>query len=113
MTYYPMLNLRMDAVIIPEPYKPLVHYMKELEDYKTLHPGGHDERYTTITNKHIDVLLRFLDRTLGSRLRLEREPRQGLMPVATFENIWMLFKPCQEIYVLTHNGKVLRNDSGQ
>jgi hypothetical protein len=107
ITYYPKLNLRMDSVIIPEPYEPLVHYRKELEDYKTLHPGGHDERYTTITNKHIDVLLGFLDRTLGSRLRLEWELHQRPMPVATFENIWMLFKPGQDIYVSTDNGKVL------
>jgi hypothetical protein len=105
ITYYPVLNLRVNTVVVREPYEPLVHYMKELEDYKTLHPEGHDERYTKITNEHIDVLLGFLDRTLGSRLRLESELHQRPTPVATFENLWMLFKPGQEIYVATHHGK--------
>jgi hypothetical protein len=107
ITYYPTLNLRMDTVIVPEPYEPLVHYMKELEDYKTLHPEGHDERYTAITNEHIDVLLGFLDRTLGSRSCLEHGLHQRPTPMATFENLWMLFKPGQDIYVSVHNGKVL------
>ena len=107
ITYYPWLNLRTDTVRVSEPYEPLVHYMKELEDYKTLHPEGHDERYTTTTNEHIDVLLGFLDRTLGSRLRLERELHQRPTPVATFENLWMLFKPGQDIYLSVFNGKAL------
>jgi hypothetical protein len=81
--------------------------MKELEDYKTLHPEAHDERYTTITNEHIDVLLGFLDRTLGNRLRLEHELHQRPTPMATYENLWMLFKPGQDVYVSVHNGKVL------
>ena len=63
ITYYPRLNLRTDTMTISELYKPLVHYMKELEDYKTLHLEGHDERYITTTNEHINMLLEFLDRT--------------------------------------------------
>jgi hypothetical protein len=105
ITYYPELNLRTDIVIVSEPYVPLVHYMKELEDYKTIHPEGHDERYTTTTNEHIDVLLGFLDRTLGSRLRLERELHQRPTPLATFENLWMLFRPGQDVYLPINNGK--------
>jgi hypothetical protein len=81
--------------------------MKELQDYKIIHPEHHDEIYTTITNEHIDVLLGFLDRTLGSRLRLEHELHQRPTPMATFENLWMLFKPGQDIYVSTQNGKSL------
>lgn len=107
ITYYPSLKLRVDTVTIPEPYEPLVHYMKELLGYKIIHPEHHDERYTTITNEHIDVLLGFLDRTLGSRLRSEHELHQRPTPMATYENLWMLFKPGQDIYVSTQNGKFL------
>jgi hypothetical protein len=107
ITYYPDINLQTDTVTISEPYEPLVHYMKKLEDYKTLHPEGHDERYTTITNEHIDVLLGFLDRTLGSRLRLEYELHQRPTPVATYENLWMLFRPGQDVYLSVFNGKTL------
>jgi hypothetical protein len=107
ITYYPLLNLRRDTVVVPEPYEPLVLYMKELEHYKTLHPEGHDERYTTTTNEHIDVLLGFLDRTLGTGLRLECEMHQRPTPVATFGNLWMLFRPGQDIYVSVHNGKAV------
>lgn len=89
--YYPGLNLDGVPVTIPEPFMPLVHYMKELEDYKTNHPQGHDEDFILTTNSHIDVLLGFLDQRLGRELRLERERHLRQPPVATSEFLWLLF----------------------
>jgi len=82
---------------------PLVHYMKELGDYKTNHPQGHDEDFIFITNSHIDVLLGFLDQRLGQELRLERERHLQQPPVATYEFLWLLFRPGDEIFVRAPN----------
>jgi hypothetical protein len=101
--YYPGLHLSGVPVIIPEPFMPLVHYLKELEDYKTNHPKGHDEELIIITNSHIDVLLGFLDQRLGQELRLERERHLQQPPVATYEFLWLLFRPGDEIFVRTPN----------
>jgi len=97
--YYPQLNLSGVPVTIREQFQPLVHYMKELEDYKSNHPKVHDDDFTSTTNSHIDVLLGFLGRRLGQNLRLERERHQRQPPVATFEYLWLLFRPGDEIFV--------------
>ena len=97
--YYPGLNFSGVPVTIREPFMPLVHYMKELGDYKTNHPQGHDEDFVFITNSHIDVLLGFLDQRLGQELRLERERHLQQPPVATYEFLWLLFRPGDEISV--------------
>jgi hypothetical protein len=101
--YYPGLNFSGVPVTIPEPFMPLVHYMKELENYKTDHPQGHDEDFIFITNSHIDVLLGFLDQRLGQELRLERERHLQQPPVATYEFLWLLFRPGDEIFVRPPN----------
>jgi hypothetical protein len=82
---------------------PLVHYMKELEDYKTNHPQGHDGDFIFITNSHIDVLLGFLDQRLGRELRLERDRHLQQPPVATYEFLWLLFRPGDEILLRAPN----------
>jgi hypothetical protein len=101
--YYPNLNLSGVSVTIEEPFMPLVHYMKELEDYKTNHPKGHDEDFISTTNSHIDILLGFLDMRLGQDLRLERERHQRQPPVTTFEYLWLLFRPGDQIFVKDNN----------
>jgi hypothetical protein len=101
--YYPGLNFSGVPVTIPEPFMPLVHYVKELEDYKTNHPQGHDEDFVFITNSHIDVLLGFLDQRVGQELRLERERHLQLPPVATYQFLWLLFRPGDEIFVRALN----------
>ncbi len=100
--YYPSLNFSSVPVTIPEPFMPLVHYMKELEDYKMNHPQGHNEDFILTTNSHIDVLLGFLNQRLGQELRLERERHMRQPPVATYEFLWLLFRP-GEIFVLPPN----------
>jgi hypothetical protein len=110
--YYPGLNFSGVPVTIREPFMPLVHYMKELEKYKTNHPQGHDEDFIFITNSHIDVLLGFLDQRLGQELRLERERHLQKPPVATYEFLWLLFRPGDEIFVRTPN-KEEEDDSAE
>jgi hypothetical protein len=98
ISYYPQLNLSGVPVTIKEPFQPLVHYMKELEDYKSNHPKVHDLDFISTTNSHIDILLGFLSRRLGENLRLECERHQRQPPVATFEYLWLLFRPGDQIF---------------
>ena len=99
--YYPQLNLASVPVTISEPFQPLVQYMKELEEYKSNHPKVHDDDFVSITNSHIDILLGFLDQRLGQNLRLESERHQRLPPVATFEYLWLLFRPGDQVFART------------
>jgi hypothetical protein len=111
--YYPGLNFSGVPVTIREPFMPLVHYMKELEKYKTNHPQGHDEDFIFITNSHIDVLLGFLDQRLGQELRLERERHLQQPPVATYEFLWLLFRPGDEIFVRVPKKEGEEEDSAE
>ena len=98
--YYPGLSLSGVPVSINDPFMPLVHYMKELEDYKTNHPNGHDKDFIFTTNSHIDILLEFLEQRHGEGLRLELERHRRQPPVATFEYHWLLFRPGDQIFVV-------------
>ena len=101
--YYPGLNLAGLPVMIKDPFMPLVHYMNELENYKSNHPINHDNNYISTTNSHIDILLEFLEQRHGEGLRLERERHRRQPPVATFEYHWLLFRPGDQIFVLRHD----------
>jgi hypothetical protein len=101
--YYPGLNLSGTPVTIESPFMPVVHYMEEIENYKSNHPSAHDEDYIAVTNSHIDVLLEFLEQRLGPELRLERERHQRQPPVATFEYLWLLFRPGDKVFVVHHD----------
>jgi hypothetical protein len=97
--YWPGLNLLDHPVVIEEPYAVLIHHLDALEAYKSNHPICHSREYMKLCNDHIDILLGFLDKTSGDEIRLERQRHQKSPPMATFANLWMLFKPGQDVYI--------------
>jgi hypothetical protein len=97
--YWPGLNLLGHPMVIQEPYAVLIHHLDALEAYKSNHPACHSREYMELCNDHIDVLLGFLDKSGGDELRLERQRHQKSPPMATFGNLWMLFKPGQDVYI--------------
>ena len=101
--YYPGLNLQGQPVTINDPFMPLVHYMKELENFKSNHPINHDNNYVSTTNSHIDILLEFLEQRHGEGLRLECERHRRQPPVATYEYHWLLFRPGDQIFILSRD----------
>ena len=103
--YWPNMSLLTHPVCITEPYAVLVHHMDALEKYKNNHPACHSSEYTKLCNDHIDVLLDFLDQTWGDTLRLERQRYQKSPPMATFKNLWMLFKPGQDVYTKARDNR--------
>jgi hypothetical protein len=103
--YWPGLNLVEHPVVIAEPYAVLIHHLDALEACKSNHPTCHSREYMKLCNDHIDTLLGFLDKTSGDEIRLERQRHQKSPPMATFANLWMLFKPGQDVYIKEREAK--------
>lgn len=103
--YWPGVSLWTHPVRIEEPYAALVHHLDAIEKYKNNHPASHSPEYKDLCNEHIDVLLSFLEERWGETLRQERQRYQKSPPMATFENLWMLFKPGQDAYIKAREDK--------
>lgn len=95
--YYPGQSLIGDTLEFPAPYQFLVHHRHDLERYKAQHPPQHDQLYQEECNEHIDHLLEFLQNTMGKELKEEEERHKR--GVATFEYLWLLLKPGQDVFV--------------
>jgi len=95
--YYPGQELTGETVEFEEPFRFLVHHRKELERYKFNHPPQHDETYRTLCNEEIDVLLGELEKLMGKAIRAEEERHKN--GLATFENLWMIFKPGEKLFL--------------
>ncbi|KAK7757947.1 hypothetical protein SLS62_000325 [Diatrype stigma] len=96
--YYPSVSFVGNSVRISAPYEVLIHHRAALARYKVSQPRTHDEEYAFTTAKHIDVLLSFLDKTLGQQIREEEERHCSSTPKATFDNLWLLLRPGTVIY---------------
>ncbi|KAI1326173.1 hypothetical protein F5Y16DRAFT_239033 [Xylariaceae sp. FL0255] len=101
--YYPGTSFIGDEVKIEAPYYALVHYREALARYKYQQPESHDEEYASMTAKHIDILLSFLEKTLGDQIREEEKRYDQITPSATFDLLWLLMKPGEVIYT-QHDG---------
>lgn len=98
VTYYPYVDLHEDSVKIEAPYYILVHHRDALAKYKFHQPASHSSEYARMTAEHIDVLLNFVEQTLGDSIRKEEERYSRNTPVATFDNYWMALRPGEVIY---------------
>lgn len=89
--YYPGQSLLGDTITIKEPFPILVHYRQELQEY-------HETCDDAETRQHISVLLKYLQDNLGEKILEEDARYRKPTPVATFEMLWMLFKPGMDVY---------------
>ena len=105
ISYYPGSTLLGEEVDVEEPYCMLVHYKAELLAYKDEHPSCHAPYYREECNRHIDLLLNFLEWHSGKALRDEMDRWTRDVPVCTFENLWLLFKPGESGYRLREPGQ--------
>jgi len=69
----------------------LVHYRQDLREY--MHASDDAE-----TKHHIQILLKYLEDNLGSKILEEDARYVKPTPVATFEMLWMLYKPGTDVY---------------
>jgi len=96
--YYPGVDFMDGLVSIDAPYQVLVHHMKDLELFKTNQPKCHDDDYAATTAKHIDILISFLEETLGKEIKEEERRWANDTPTATFNYFWLLLKPGEVFY---------------
>lgn len=83
----------------------VVHHRKELAEYKDNQPACHSDEYREETAKHIDVLLNFIQENLGAALELEEARHKRNPPVATFEYLWLMFRPGEDVYTVEASGR--------
>lgn len=100
---YPGTNFLQEIVTIEAPYYALFHHRDALSRYRIAQPACHDDDYAATTAKHIDVLLAFLDKTYGDKIRDEEARHKRGPPAATFEWLWLLLKPGEVIYKEVQN----------
>ncbi|KAI1500145.1 P-loop containing nucleoside triphosphate hydrolase protein [Biscogniauxia marginata] len=96
--YYPGTSFHGDSVKIMAPYQVLVHHREALEVHRDKQPEWHDEKYALTTAIHIDILLSFLDKTLGEQICQEEKRHRNSTPEATFDMLWLLLKPGEVIF---------------
>lgn len=89
--YYPGQSLLGDTISIKEPFSILVHYRDELQAYR-------ESCADAETYHHIGVLQKYLEDSLGEKILAEAQRYKKPTPVATFEMLWMLFKPGMDVY---------------
>ncbi|OLN81693.1 ATPase family AAA domain-containing protein 3B 4, partial [Colletotrichum chlorophyti] len=99
VAYYPHVDLLGEKVVVDAPYRVIVHHREALNSYKFHQPVRHSSEYARVTAAHVDVLLKFIEKTVGDAIRKEEERHRRNVPVATFENYWMALKPGEIIYL--------------
>jgi hypothetical protein len=103
--YYPGQILVGDNIEVDEPFRFLLHHRQKLAQYKSEHPPTHGEEYKSECNLHIDCLLKFLEDTMGKSIREEEQRhRRGF---ATFENLWLLFKPGERMFARCPGDRIM------
>ncbi|KUI58146.1 ATPase family AAA domain-containing protein 3B [Cytospora mali] len=100
---YPDTNFLGKTVSIEAPYYAFMHHRDALSRYRIAQPACHNDEYATITAQHIDILLSFLDRTYGDKIRDEEARHKRTPPAATFDLLWLLLKPGEVIYKKVQN----------
>ncbi|KAK7193192.1 ATPase family AAA domain-containing protein 3B 4 [Paraphaeosphaeria sporulosa] len=83
------------------PYKDLFRHRAEIEDYKTFHKARsqHSAEYNEQCDKHIDILLQYLDSHPTIRYPEHKMIWNRPKPMTTFAGLWLLLKPCTDVYV--------------
>ncbi|KAI4223765.1 MAG: hypothetical protein LQ349_007366 [Xanthoria aureola] len=104
------------ALTILKPYRMLggarPNLMKLREEYESdlsrRDPSSEDEdvKRKRITVKHIERLERELDKVLAEPMRLEFDGYGQTPPVASFDMLWLLFRPGTEVYTVINEETV-------
>ncbi|KAL8393484.1 hypothetical protein RB595_003299 [Gaeumannomyces hyphopodioides] len=97
--YWPGANFMAERVVIHAPYTILIHHRAALARFRDAQPASHSPEQTAETSMHINVLLGFLADTLGPKVREEELRHEKDQPCATFDWLWLLYRPGEVVYV--------------
>ncbi|KAK8016738.1 ATPase [Apiospora rasikravindrae] len=97
--YYPgKSGFLEDSVTINAPYRLVYHHLTALCHYRDHQPATHDEEYASLTKRHINVLVNYIDENHGTRFEAEHQRHASSPPKALYQNLWMLYKPGEVVY---------------
>ena len=57
------------------------------------------------TSKYLEALLLFLKRTVGPRIKIAKDRLSRPVPVVTYDDLWILFKPGTDVYCYYHTDR--------
>lgn len=100
---YPCTNFLNSSVCISAPFHVLIHHRDALSRYRISQPSCHTDEYAATTNRHIDIILGYIDQVYGAEIREEEARHRRRTPVATFEWLWLLLKPGEVVYKCIEN----------
>ena len=94
--------------VFPHPYRDLFYHKQELSDYKNDTTGlrsNHTLAYNEECNRHIDLLLKYLDQEPTIQIKELEAKWAKKVPTTTFAGFWLLMKPGSDVYV-RENGQL-------
>ncbi|PMD52866.1 P-loop containing nucleoside triphosphate hydrolase protein [Hyaloscypha bicolor E] len=94
--------------VFPHPYGDLFYHKQELSDYRNDTTGlrsNHTLAYNEECNRHIDLLLKYLDREPNIQIKELEAKWAKKVPTTTFAGFWLLLKPGSDVYV-RRNGQL-------
>ena len=103
--YYPGLDFPGESFLVDEPFHVLIHHESELAAFRENYAPDKNRPQSECcdreknTYEHLGVLQTFLKQRVG--LRVETERIRHKRGVATFDMLWMLFKPGTTVYTDT------------
>lgn len=93
--YYPGQNLLGEVIVIPEPFAILVHYEKELNEYKERCRPSRQTHIVCPKERgayhEINMLQEFLEHSIMPAVRIERQRNEEGM--GTFDMMWLRLRP--------------------
>lgn len=103
--YYPGQSFSEDSNIVGEPFTSLIHHEKELKAYRDqFHPSKIDSTVECCQRnanayEHLGILQNVLSERSSKEVEAERQ--RHARGVATFEMLWLLYKPGDDVYLDT------------
>ncbi|KAJ4292782.1 hypothetical protein N0V90_009445 [Kalmusia sp. IMI 367209] len=88
--------------LFPFPFMDLYNHRQEMLDFKKSTSGpraNHTKEYNDECDKHIDILIDYLDNEPTVQLKSIKERWEKKIPTTTFAGFWMLLKPGSDVYV--------------
>lgn len=100
--YYPNQSVSEDSYTFSEPYAALIHHEEELKAYRDqFHPNSINSKDDVCQRnanayEHLGTLQNVLSERSGTAVKAERQ--RHARGVATFEMLWLLFRPGTTVY---------------
>jgi hypothetical protein len=94
--------------IFPYPFKDLFYHRQDLLQFKNGTTGpraNHTAEYNMECDRHIDILLEYLDNEPTIQIKSLEAKWNKKIPTTTFAEFWLLLKPGTDVYVL-ENGQL-------